>query len=125
MEVFPQQTGLVMHSNIQLIRRIRKPTTANTVPKPSPWPVTSIALGFLSVTAVAALHQCNLPILAAVPLMPLLGCVAWAERVEYRRARAHYDGWHSEMAQLMGPRPAPRAAARWEAAFAQTKRVRS
>jgi len=122
MEVFPQQTGLVMHSNIQLIRRIRKPIT---VPKPSPWPATSIALGLLSLVALIALYTCNLPILAAIPLVPLLACVSWAERVEYRRARAHYDGWHAEVAQLMGPRPALRAASRWEDAFAQTKRVRS
>lgn len=122
MEVFLQQTGLVMHSSIQLIRRIRKPTT---VPKPSPWPVTSISLAILSLAAVAALHQCNFPVLAALPLMPLLACVAWAERVEYRRARAHYDGWHAEISHLLGPRPALPSAARWEAAFAQTKRVRS
>ena len=111
-----------MHPNIQLIRRLRKPTS---VPKPSPWPVTSIAGAFLAVMALIALHQCNLPILAAIPLVPLLACVAWAERVEYRRARAHYDGWHAEIAHLLGPRPAPPSAARWEAAFAQTKRLRS
>jgi len=107
MEALHQQTGLVMHTQIHLIKRIRKPATLT---KPCLCPVTSIVLAVLSLAASVELHQCNLPIVATTPMVPLLACVAWAERAEYRRARAHYDGWHAEMAELMRPRPAPR----WE-----------